>query len=45
MGYRRTGKTEVVNDRLTLVFYEKRQTPERLQQYFDEGWDNGKRTV
>lgn len=23
MGYRRTGKTEVVNERLTLVFYEK----------------------
>ena len=29
MGYRRTGKTEVVNDRLTLVFYEKRETGER----------------
>lgn len=25
MGYRRTGKTKVVNERLTLVFYEKRQ--------------------
>ncbi len=25
MGYRRTGKTEVVNERLTLVFYEKKQ--------------------
>lgn len=24
MGYRRTGRTEVVNERLTLVFYEKR---------------------
>lgn len=24
MGYRRTGKTEVVNERLTLVFYEKK---------------------
>lgn len=23
MGYRRTGKTEVINERLTLVFYEK----------------------
>lgn len=23
MGYRRTGKTEVINDRLTLVYYEK----------------------
>ena len=23
MGYRRTGRTEVINDRLTLVFYEK----------------------
>ena len=23
MGYRRTGKTEVINDKLTLVFYEK----------------------
>lgn len=25
MGYRRTGRTEVVNERLTLVFYEKRE--------------------
>lgn len=24
MGYRQTGKTEVINERLTLVFYEKR---------------------
>ncbi|MBD5506612.1 MAG: GNAT family N-acetyltransferase [Lachnospiraceae bacterium] len=24
MGYRRTGKTEVINERLTLVFYEKK---------------------
>lgn len=23
MGYRKTGKTEKINDRLTLVFYEK----------------------
>lgn len=26
MGYRRTGRTEVINERLTLVFYEKRET-------------------
>lgn len=26
MGYRQTGKTEVINERLTLVFYEKRGT-------------------
>ena len=25
MGYRQTGKTEVINERLTLVFYEKRE--------------------
>ena len=25
MGYRRTGRTEVINERLTLVFYEKRE--------------------
>ncbi len=25
MGYRQTGKTEVVNERLTLVFYEKKE--------------------
>lgn len=25
MGYRQTGKTEVINERLTLVFYEKRK--------------------
>lgn len=25
LGYRQTGKTEVVNDRLTLVSYEKRE--------------------
>ena len=25
MGYRQTGKTETINDRLTLVFYEKRE--------------------
>lgn len=25
MGYRRTGRTEVINERLTLVFYEKRR--------------------
>lgn len=24
MGYRQTGKTEVINERLTLTFYEKR---------------------
>lgn len=25
MGYRKTGKTEVINERLTLVFYEKKE--------------------
>ena len=25
MGYRRTGKTEVINERLTLTFYEKKE--------------------
>ena len=25
MGYRQTGKTEAINERLTLVFYEKRE--------------------
>ncbi len=25
MGYRRTGRTEVINERLTLVFYEKKE--------------------
>lgn len=29
MGYRQTGKTEVVNDRLTLVFYEKKEAGRR----------------
>ena len=23
LGYKKTGKTEIINDRLTLVFYEK----------------------
>ena len=31
MGYRQTGKTEVVNDRLTLVFYEKQGTDASLR--------------
>lgn len=26
MGYRQTGRTEVINERLTLVFYEKRKS-------------------
>ena len=26
MGYRQTGRTEVINERLTLVFYEKKET-------------------
>ncbi len=28
MGYRQTGKTEVINERLTLIFYEKRRMAE-----------------
>ncbi len=26
MGYRQTGKTKVINERLTLTFYEKKET-------------------
>ena len=26
MGYRQTGKTKVINERLTLIFYEKKQS-------------------
>ena len=26
MGYRQTGKTEVINERLTLTFYDKKET-------------------
>ncbi len=29
MGYRQTGKTEVINERLTLTFYEKKECVER----------------